>query len=85
MCPDQEPNPQPFGAGDNAPIDWAPGQGKADFCFSIFTNNIILKLYIIDYAITVVLIFPPLLLLHLATPTSSGNPLTIVGVHGSCI
>ena len=49
------------------------------------TIYIFLKLYLIDYAITVVLIFPTLLPSTQHPPTPSGNPPTIVHVHGSCV
>ena len=42
------------------------------------------KLYFIDYAITIVLIFPPFPL-HPAPPAPSGNRPTIVDVRGSCV
>ena len=42
------------------------------------------KLYFIVYTITIVLNFPPLPL-WTQTPTHSGNPHTVVYVHGSCI
>ena len=47
-----------------------------------FLNHFFLKLYFIDYAITVVPIFP-LTPLHPAPLTPSGNPHTIAHVHGS--
>ena len=52
----------------------------------VFFNSYLLSfyLYFIDYVITVVSIFPPLLL-HPAPITPSGNPYTIVHVHRSCI
>ena len=66
-------------------------------CFHLiipFRNHIIpyhaflfflFKLYFIDYAITVLLIFPLCPPLHPAPPTPSGNPHTIVHAHGSCV
>ena len=51
----------------------------------IAIDFLLFKLHFIDYAITVVLIFPPLPPLYPAPHTPSGNPLTIVYVHGSCI
>ena len=48
------------------------------------TNIKIKHLYFIYYAITVVLDFPPLLAsIHIAPPAPSGNPHTLVHVHGS--
>ena len=48
------------------------------------TNIKIKHLYFIYYAIMIVLDFPPLLAsIHIAPPAPSGNPHTLVHVHGS--
>ena len=54
-------------------------------CVYVCVCNFLIKLYFIKYAITVVLIFPPVPLLHPALLTPSGNPSTVVHVHGSWI
>ena len=50
----------------------------------VFNIIFIFKLYFVDYAITVDLIFPALPP-YPASPTPSGNPHSIVHVHGSCM
>ena len=53
-------------------------------CLVVISSGSFFLNYLIDYVITVILIFLPLPP-STQNPTPSGNPHTIVHVHGSCV